>query len=170
MLTRISTAAAVAGISILTAACAAGTNPDVAASEAEEAARAAITTETQAFAQAFRDGDVAALMSRMTDDAVVTTVQGDLRGRSAVEAFYRDFFATGSVTSLQVTSEPLQIDGDLAIEAGNYEETIVMAGAEPMDVSGSYLMVWQRQPDGAWRIQRFIGVDRMGAEQVPTPL
>ena len=165
MLTRIPDTAAVTAICILTAACAAGTNPDVAAREAEEAARAAITVETQAFAQAFRDGDVPALMSRMTDDAVVTTVQGDLRGRTAVEAFYSDFFSTGgSVASLQVTSEPLQIDGDLAIEAGTYEETIVMAGAEPMDVSGSYLMVWKRQPDGAWRIQRFIGVDRMPAE------
>lgn len=164
MFPRITTAAAVASISILAAACAAGTNPDVAASEAEEAARAAITAETQAFAQAFRDGDVETLLAKMTDDAVVTTVQGDLRGRAAVEKFYRDFFATGSVTSLQLTTEPLQIDGGLAIEAGGYEETIVISGAAPMDVSGSYLMVWERQPDDAWRIRRFIGVDRVAAE------
>ena len=164
MSTRISAAAAVAAVSILTLACGAGPNPDVATSDADEAARAAITAASQAFAQAFRDGDVTALMSRMTDDAVVSLPQGDLRGRSGVEAFYRDFFSTGSVTSLRVTPEPLQIDGSLAVETGTYEETIAIAGAEPTDVSGSYLMVWQRQPDGAWRIQRFMGVDRVTAE------
>ena len=153
-------ATAIAAISILTSACAAGTNPDVAASEAEEAARVAITAETQAFAQAFREGNVEAILSKMTDDAVITTVQGDVRGRVALEKFYSDFYAAGSVTSLRVTPEPLQIDGDLAIEAGGYEETIVMSG-QTMDVSGSYLMVWQRQPDGAWRISRFLGVDRI---------
>lgn len=152
--------AAISALSILTVACAAGTNPDVAAREAEEAARAAITAETQAFAQAFRDGDVETILSKMTDDAVITTVQGDVRGRAALQKFYTDFYAAGSVTSLRVTPEPLQIDGDLAIEAGGYEETIVMSG-QTIDVSGSYLMVWQRQPDGAWRISRFLGVDRI---------
>ena len=157
-------ATAIAAISILTVACAAGTNPDVAASEAEEAARAAITAESQAFAQAFRDGDVTTLVSKMTEDVVVTSVQGNLRGRAAVETFYRDFFATGSVTSLELTTEPLRIDGGIAIEAGEYEETLLISGADPMDVSGSYLMVWERQPDDAWRIRRFIGVDRVAAE------
>lgn len=153
-------AAAIAAISILTVACAAGTNPDVAASEAEEAARAAITAESQAFAQAFRDGDVEAILSKMTADAVITTVQGDVRGRAALDEFYRAFYAAGSVASLQLTTEPLQIDGGLAVEAGGYEETIVLSG-QPMDVSGSYVIVWQRQPDGAWRISRFLGVDRI---------
>jgi ketosteroid isomerase-like protein len=152
-------------MSLIVGACAAGTNPEVEEALAEEAARAAITARSTAFADAFRTGDVATLMATVTDDIILGGSWGRNTGRVGAEEFWGGFFGAGRVTSLDLRLDPLLIDDDMAIETGEYDETIVMGDDPPMNVTGNYVMVWSRGADGEWRIQRFIAADMMMAEQ-----
>ena len=151
-------------LSLIVGACAAGTNPEVEEALAEEAARAAITARSTAFADAFRSADVPTLMATSTDDIIFAGSWGRSDGRAEAEEFWQDFFGTSRVVSLELTIDPLLISGDMAIETGDYAETIVMGDDPPLDISGTYIMVWRRGADDEWRIQRFITSDLMTAE------
>jgi ketosteroid isomerase-like protein len=154
----------IAALSLIGGACAAEMNPEVAQAAADEAARAQITARSAAFADAFRSGDVATLVATSTDDIIVAGSWGRDVGLAEAEEFWRGFFDTSRVVSLELTIDPLLISGDMAIETGDYAETIVMGDDPPLDITGTYIMVWRRGAGDEWRIQRFIAADLMTAE------
>jgi len=52
-----------------------------------------------------------------------------------------------------IRTEELQVSGDLAYEIGKFSYTIRVAGEQARVVGGTFLTVWQRQPDGNWLCQ-----------------
>ena len=59
----------------------------------------------------------------------------------------------GTITTIDVF--PM---GDLAYETGRYSFTLAGEGKATRTVTGKYVEVWKRQPDGGWKMFRDIGL------------
>ena len=106
---------------------------------------------------ALNAGDADAWAASFTDDGVQmpphfganvgkTPIRG--WGKSVLNLFACRF-------SLSV--EEVRVAADWAFERGRYGITLApRAGGEPMDDSGKYITVYQRQSDGSWKIARDI--------------
>ncbi|HUP47582.1 MAG TPA: SgcJ/EcaC family oxidoreductase [Thermoanaerobaculia bacterium] len=106
------------------------------------------------LAAAERD-DAAAVAALYTDDAVVASPDNPpAEGRQAIEALWTRNFPMAS--GLEVRSSRIEASGDLAYDYGEFSQRITPPKGKPMDVTGRYLVVLQRQPDGAWKITRHV--------------
>lgn len=130
------------------AACSAGPAPEVDPRPEIDAARAA-------FWNAHERGDAEALASLVTEDALLWGPGMDeVRGRDAIRAAAEGMFAAMSISDFEIESSELSVHGDAAYELATYSETVTYQGAEPSAVRARYLIVWKRDPDGAWRVLR----------------
>ena len=78
------------------------------------------------------------------------------RGRAAINKANADMFANATVTDFKLTTADVIVTGDYAIETGAYDMTVKpKAGKAEPDI-GKYVTVWQKQPDGSWKIIRDI--------------
>jgi ketosteroid isomerase-like protein len=77
-------------------------------------------------------------------------------GSEAIRALWRALASSGEVT-LGLAPEDIQQHGDAAVEIGRWTLDVVPAagGAAARD-HGRYIVIWKRQPDGAWRAVRDI--------------
>ena len=130
--------------------------------EAEEAVTAeadveAINAVRDAFAVAYNAGDAAALVALLTDDVVLMppnepALVGSDAYQSWTEALFEQF-----TTELTIMSEELVVAGDWAFDRGVYTQTLTStAGGDVIQDSGKYLVIFQRQADGAWKVARDI--------------
>ncbi|HEY2070838.1 MAG TPA: DUF4440 domain-containing protein [Rhizomicrobium sp.] len=68
--------------------------------------------------------------------------------------------------ALRLHNAAMQSSGLLAYDSGTYEETVTpVKGGKPLAVKGSYLFVFERQPDGDWKI-----LEQMWTESGPAKL
>jgi uncharacterized protein (TIGR02246 family) len=104
-----------------------------------------------------KTGDAAAIAAPYTDDAVFVGIDGACtRGRPEIEKMYRARFErSGPAKSARIDSRKLVADGNLAYESGSGEIGRLREGKLFID-SARFLTVWQRQPDGEWKILRNI--------------
>jgi uncharacterized protein (TIGR02246 family) len=118
---------------------------------------AAVKKANGDFEIAMTKSDTATIAVPYMADAVFVSPDGTAtRGRAAIEQLYRDRFAkTGSALETKIVSEELMLDGDFAYERGRGSITR-RAGEERVTDRARFLTVWQRQPDGAWKIFRNI--------------
>jgi ketosteroid isomerase-like protein len=116
---------------------------------------AAIEAFNQRYLQAINDEDIAALSSLTTEGHIMLapnrapivgkTANDEVNGR-AFEQF--DFDETWTPVETVVS-------GDWAHQRGTFTTAFVpKAGGERREVSGSFLRIYQRQPDGEWRMIR----------------
>jgi uncharacterized protein (TIGR02246 family) len=98
-------------------------------------------------------GDIAALLSLITDDAEFWTPQMPaIRGRAAVEELYRQFFAKNSID--QEFEEIERIVGeDFAIVRGIETNVVTPDGGTPVEVKQRAFSIL-RKVDGQWRFAR----------------
>ncbi len=121
----------------------------------EVAARSAIEALNAQLAAAYNRKDPDAIGSLFTDDAVFITNEGTSRGRAAIRDRYDRLLATNR--NLIFTPFDFRASGDLAVETGRYSVQIARAGVAPYTESGISQRVWERQPNGEWRIRSVIG-------------
>lgn len=98
-----------------------------------------------------RDG--AAIAALYSEDATLLPPGSDaLRGRGAIEAFWKGGIEAGmkegKLTTLDVTS----LGGDLACEVGRYAMTMQPPGQPAVTDEGKYVVIWKRHGDGGWRL------------------
>jgi ketosteroid isomerase-like protein len=138
---------AVLGFAVLiaTAACSQYSGYDA------EEDRAAITDASLAFSAAFMAGDTTALGALYTENAILMPPSGNVHGNEAIRTYFAPAEERQQVGH-KLISESLLIEGDVAIDMGRWESTTQLGDAEPRTSSERYLVVWQRQPDGSWRI------------------
>jgi uncharacterized protein (TIGR02246 family) len=103
------------------------------------------------FIAALRSGDAAAASALYADDARLIAPSAELiRGRAAIEAFWRAGLDTG-VSEVELESLELGIKDGLAYEIGRYALTLEPADGGQVVDRGKYLLVHERQEDGVWR-------------------
>lgn len=128
------------------------------------AVRAAVDRTNANYAASFLRGDAAGLASGYSDDAVVMrSGRSDLVGRANIEADFAKGFAatTNTILTFQAGTQTLDVAGDHAWEYGTGTMTVrpkATPNAAPTTTHFKYLTFWRREPDGAWRVVRDLGV------------
>ena len=135
----------------LTAACGSATTRDPAAD------RQAIAAATAQFQAAENAGSVDQFRSYFTDDLVVMGPnEPPVTGGDKVAAQMRVFHGTFAV-QVAYNSQEIVVFGDWAFDRGTEQYTLTpKAGGAPVQKSGNYLYLYQRQKDGSWKQSRVI--------------
>lgn len=117
----------------------------------DQAAQAGVQAGNQAWIDAMRSGNAAAVASIYATDAIACSLDGRCNvGRAAIEQSYRSMFASmGQPQTVTVNSASVTRDRDLAFDRGSYEVTFSRGN----NIRERYLVVWQRQA-GGWKILR----------------
>jgi uncharacterized protein (TIGR02246 family) len=116
--------------------------------EDEQAIREVVET----WMQASRSGDVATVLSLMTEDAVFTVPGREPFGREVFEAL------AGAMNTAQIdgTNEivELKVLGDWAFTRNRIDLTVTPPAGEPVRRSGYTLTLYRKGADGRWRLAR----------------
>ena len=73
-------------------------------------------------------------------------------GQAAAREVWAAGFADSSYTISWTTAHAgVSTSGDLGYTAGTYQESYRGPDGTPVSVTGKYLCVWARQPDGSWK-------------------
>ena len=112
---------------------------------------AAIEASLESFAQAIRASDWPGVAAFYTQDAVIMSPnEPAVQGRAAIEAWQAAF---PPLTEISLPIVEIDGRGDLAYVRGTFSMTIVPEGApEPIQLTGKYIEILRRQPDGAWLV------------------
>jgi ketosteroid isomerase-like protein len=118
----------------------------------DPAARKDIDAGNQAWVKGMKEGRAAPIAATYTDSAVDCAATGEcVKGRAAIEDHIMARIAKlGRATAASATSLGSVQQGDFVYEWGRSEVTF----ANGQKVAHRYLTVWQRQPEGAWKIFR----------------
>jgi uncharacterized protein (TIGR02246 family) len=120
---------------------------------ADEAVIHAAVKEWSASAQA-KDADK--FSSFYADDAVVLLEDApDFSGKTAIREALGGMMQDPNF-SLSFAADKVVVarSGDLAYESGTYTMTMSDAKKQPSTEKGNYVVVWQKQADGAWKVVR----------------
>ena len=103
-----------------------------------------------------KDAEAAIIAASYADDALDCAATGEcFKGRNAIEAHFRERSTKlGHAASASVTSAGAVQQGDFVYEWGRAEASFA-GGAK---IVGQYLTVWQKQPDGSWKIFRNMAI------------
>ena len=120
----------------------------------------------QDYLQAFNAGDAKRVASHWAEDGVHQPPMGpEIRGRAALEEFYRHSFEGMNAKLSDYTNEYL-IEGDRVFVRESFTATIQMPGEEPVSLPAKGLWIGRKEADGAWRT--FWAMDRLD-EPGPAP-
>jgi ketosteroid isomerase-like protein len=136
-------------------AIAASEGPRVVPAGADPRLLAAVKKANSDFEIAMTKSDTATIAEPYTADAVFVSPDGTAtKGCAAIEQLYRDRFAkSGPALETRIVSEELMLDGNFAYERGRGSITRRVREERVTDWA-RFLTVWQRQPDGGWKIFR----------------
>ena len=121
-------------------------------------ARDAVRRQAARMVAAWPTENLDSIMPLFADDAVLLFPDmPDARGQSAVREALKAAFDAGNIESIETEIDTIEVFDDVAYEWGDYRERFVETGKPAVSVEGRYLMRWQRQSDGTWRVTRFAG-------------
>lgn len=112
----------------------------------------AIEKTAAAYLKAVLAGDAAAVAATYRDDAVeMPDCRPMLKGRAAIEEYYRGFFA-GPVKITAFTFSHLETaaTSDIGYTTGTYKQTITPKSGGPMEDSGKFVVIVKRGA-GVWK-------------------
>jgi uncharacterized protein (TIGR02246 family) len=118
---------------------------------ADEAAIHALVKDWSTAAQA---KDAEKFLAVYAEDAAVMFEDGpDLSGKAAIrEAVPGMMQDPNFALSFAADKVVVARSGDLAYETGSYQMTMSDAKKKPATENGRYVVVWQKQADGAWKV------------------
>jgi uncharacterized protein (TIGR02246 family) len=118
---------------------------------ADEAAIHALVKDWSAAAQA---KDVEKFLSVYADDAaVMMEAAPDVSGKAAIrEAIGGMMGDPNFALSFAADKVVVARAGDLAYETGSYTMTMSDPKKKPATQAGHYVVVWQKQADGSWKV------------------
>jgi len=120
---------------------------------------AAVSAAADAWATAYNAGNAAGVGALYAADAVfMRNHQPALNGQAAIQAAMAEQMAAMG-TRINVTPGETMVMGDTAVGTGQFTTTLTprAAGVAPINDEGGYMVVMQRQADGAWKISHHIG-------------
>jgi ketosteroid isomerase-like protein len=122
------------------------------------ALRADFEKAAAAFDQALRTNNPEGLFVYVAEDVVMMPPnEAPIRGKAAMQAWYRSFLSAFRTTRLILTDREITVSEGWATEVGQYEWGLQpAAGGEPVVEKGNYMQIWKRVQDGSWRFFREI--------------
>jgi uncharacterized protein (TIGR02246 family) len=119
------------------------------AADDEQAIRDALAQ----FVANINAGNAAPVAALYTEDAIMLPPDGTrVEGRAKIHEVLQGFVDAKTAYS-HIDLTDVGVDGDLAWNAGTYEAQFVTEKGEPATEKGTYIAVWRRDADGAWRMQ-----------------
>jgi ketosteroid isomerase-like protein len=116
---------------------------------------AAITGFNERYLAAINNEDIAALSALTTDGHVMLVPNSEpVVGKTANDAMNGGAFERYEFSE---TWQPVEtvIDGDLAFQRGTFTTIATPRGdGDRLEVSGSFMRIYQRQANGEWRMTR----------------
>ena len=127
-----------------------------AAPRSTETAEAEVRQASERFWSTQAQRDAAAVASQFTDGGILM-VPGvaDAVGRNAVRELLQKRFTDMRVENHKVEGREIQVTGDTAYEMASFAQTHVGLDAS-FRATGRYLLLWQREADGVWRVHRHL--------------
>lgn len=117
-------------------------------------AEAAIQARNSQFVLDWKARDAQNLASNYyAEDVIVLPPNAPTaRGREAAAAFMKGLFDTLDATSIQLITENVVQEGNLAYEVGRFHMSMTPKGSSSLVTDdGKYVVVWRRGSDGQWR-------------------
>jgi ketosteroid isomerase-like protein len=115
-----------------------------------------IVAGQDAVAPATKESREAALFTAA--DPSVTARKEIAKTRSAILDYFQDFFQDFPANEFEPVSAEVMVTGPWAVDRGSYHwKGTPRAGGKPEADTGKYLVVLQRQSDGAWKVARDMG-------------
>jgi ketosteroid isomerase-like protein len=102
------------------------------------------------------EGNVEQLITYYTEDAIsLPGFEPACRGIAEIKQKAEEHNQQGfKVTSADFKTTDVIGSGDIAVEVGEWNMTITMPGSgSPMNDTGKYVTVWQKQADDSWKIK-----------------
>jgi ketosteroid isomerase-like protein len=120
--------------------------------------RADFEKATAAFHRALTANDSEGLFVYVAGDVLMMPPnEAPIRGKSAMQAWYRTFLSAFRTTTLVLTDREVTVSDSWATELGQYEWGLQpTAGGDPVVDKGNYMQIWKRGLDGSWRFFREI--------------
>lgn len=115
-----------------------------------------IRQQYDAYNAAFETNDVSAILSFYTDDAVRLPSEGSIiTGLAAIRDSMTAFREQNDYVLDEYGPPQIQVSGDLAVTYSTFDEHWTSrATGETTRVVGRWLVVWERQSDGRWKISK----------------
>lgn len=125
---------------------------------------AAIASFNQRYLQAINDGDLAALSALTTEEHIMLAPnRPPLIGKQANDDANRRAFEQFDIDETWTPRET-EVAGDWAWQRGTYKVIATpKSGGASRTVTGNFLRIYRRQPDGSWRMIR----DMFNSDQPP---
>jgi ketosteroid isomerase-like protein len=116
---------------------------------------AQITAFNERYLQSINEENIATLSSLTTDGHVMLPPNSEpVVGKSANDAMNGGAFERFDFSETWTPVETV-IDGNLAFQRGTFTTIATPKGeGDRLEVSGSFMRIYQRQPNGEWRMTR----------------
>lgn len=140
---------------MIVVACVACSKPPQQSSAADAAGIDSLNTR---IIQTYRDRDPKAYSALYTDSAVFEWPAFDtVRGRAGIEAMVRGGWASIDSMDLKLDVASRRFAPNHATEFGAFQQSFRDPKGAHMIEFGRYVIVFARQPDNSWLIDRFFG-------------
>ena len=122
---------------------------------ASEAPEVVIYRRTEEWMALWNSGQFEGVMELYAKDALDLPAHHDpLFGRKQIREYLRQPMRQGA-RDFTLTTESIQLAGDLVYDIGRYAVTQLQADGSRKPDSGRYLVVWQRHAGNDWKILVF---------------
>jgi len=128
--------------------------PTTTVADVETAVKAAY----QEYADSLNSGNADRWLALWTEDGVQMPpgVPANV-GKEKISARVHGALEVISFSDMQINTEEVQVAGDWAYARGTYTVTrIPKDGSDPIFIDGKYMSIFQKQPDGSWKLYRDI--------------
>lgn len=121
-------------------------------------AEGAIDSVMADYITAVEGGDTATIGAILAEDVEIVFPTGPMRkGRADATEAFAEMFASTTITQLRPMDTQRKFSGDMAVETGAFSITLQprdTSGAAAITDRGYYMVVWERQSDGSWKMTR----------------
>jgi ketosteroid isomerase-like protein len=117
--------------------------------------RDAIDKGHQQWLDAMKANDPEALGRLVTDDVVLMPPhQEAVTGRQGVVNWFGDVVKQAQTVAVGILARDVIVAGDFGIERGSFTWKVAPSGGvSQVEDRGHFCAIWQRQPDGSWKVQ-----------------
>ena len=123
-----------------------------------------ITRATNDWGAAFMAGDVSRTLEFLTQDAVlIPPNEPAVIGGEAIEAWSQRMFEAATIQEVDITVDGVRVAGDWAVSHGVWHMTMSVGEAIVSDTT-RYVVIWERQMDGAWKVAHDVWNSALPAE------